>query len=257
MEKKTQKPIQSVQRAISILDCFTSLTPTLSLTEISEKTDLNINTARGLVNTLLDNDLLLREEDTGLYKLGYYFVNKASMIRTDIDRYVSLFKPTIDSLAEKYHFSASLQIVFQNQIFSVYCAYPTKNAYYIVMSEYTDLPMNATSSGKLLLLDQITHGREYVLDALNFRRYTPNTICTKELLKEQLLEIKKNGYSTEIEEFLCDVGSLAVPLYDERGRLLLTLSATFFAKQLPDIKEAMIADFQAAINTWKRNRSRC
>ncbi|CDE94267.1 IclR family transcriptional regulator [Acidaminococcus sp. CAG:542] len=252
MEKKLQKPIQSIQRAVQILDCFTPTDPSLPLSAISEKTGLNINTTRGLVNTLVESQLLLRDQDTGCYKLGYYFVTKASMIRQDIDRYVELFKPLVDAAAEKYHFSASLQMVYQNQIFSVYCAYPTKQAYYIVMSEYTDLPLHATSSGKLLLLDQITHGRKKLLDQLEYKAFTPASIRSREQLEAQLKTIKKNGYSTEIEEFVNDVGSLAVPLYDEKGRLLLTLSATFFVKSLPKIKEDLLKYFQKAIDTWKQ-----
>lgn len=251
MEKKLQKPIQSIQRAVQILDCFTPTTPCLPLSAISEKTGLNINTTRGIVNTLLENQLLLRERETGNYKLGYYFVSKAAMIHQDIDRYIELFKPTVDAVAEKYHFSAILQLVYQNQIFSVYCAYPTKQAYYIVMSEYTDLPLHATSSGKLLLLDQITHGKESLLDELEFKAYTPRSIRTCDQLRQQLLAIQRKGYSTESEEFVSDVGSLAVPLYDEKGRLLLTLSATFFVKCLPMVKEALLADFRKAADAWQ------
>lgn len=254
MEKKLQKPIQSIQRAVRILDCFTPTTPSLPLSAISEKTGLNINTTRGIVNTLLENQLLLRERETGYYKLGYYFVTKADMIHQDIDRYIEFFKPLVDAVAEKYHFSASLQLVYQNQVFSVYCAYPTKQAYYIVMSEYTDLPLHATSSGKLLLLDQITHGREKVLQDLDFKAYTPRSLRSVDQLLQQLHTIEKEGYSTEIEEFVNDVGSLAVPLYDENDRLLLTLSATFFVKSLPQVKDDLLADFNQAAETWKQAR---
>ena len=254
MEKKLQKPIQSIQRAVQILDCFTPTTPSLPLPAISEKTGLNINTTRGIVNTLLENQLLLRDRETGYYKLCYYFVTKAAMIHQDIDRYIELFKPLVDAIAEKYHFSASLQMVYQNQIFSVYCAYPTKQAYYIVMSEYTDLPLHATSSGKLLLLDQISHGREDLLEKQEFKAFTPRSIRSSDALRIQLQSIQKNGYSTEIEEFVNDVGSLAVPLYDEKGRLLLTLSATFFVKSFPQVREHLLADFRQAMKTWKEVR---
>ena len=83
MEKKLQKPIQSVERAIKILDCFSLITPSLSLASISEMTGLNINTTRGLVNTLVENQLLLRDADTGNYKLGFYFVSKALIVILD------------------------------------------------------------------------------------------------------------------------------------------------------------------------------
>ena len=250
MEKKLQKPIQSVERAIKILDCFSLITPSLSLASISEMTGLNINTARGLVNTLVENQLLLRDADTGNYKLGFYFVSKASMIHEDINRYIRLFKPLLDEIATKYHFSTSLQMVYHNQIFSIYCAYPTKAAYYIVMSEYTDLPLSATSSGKLLLANQISHGRKNILDNFDYHAYTINTIKTKDQLLWQLEDIARKGYATEIEEFVYDVGSLAIPLYDELGRLSFTVSSTFFVKYLLNVKDDLLKDFQRAVEIW-------
>ena len=51
--KEDVRVIQSVQRAIDILNCVADAEKKISLREISEKLDLNINTARGLVQTLL------------------------------------------------------------------------------------------------------------------------------------------------------------------------------------------------------------
>ena len=96
------------------------------------------------------------------------------------------------------------------------------------------------------------HGREALLEQLEYRAYTPCSIQSSKELREQLKVIQANGYATEIEEFFHDVGSLAVPLYDEKGRLLLTISATFFFKYLPQIKADLLADFQKAIQTWKQ-----
>ncbi|SQC98502.1 IclR helix-turn-helix domain [Fusobacterium necrophorum subsp. necrophorum] len=50
------KVIQSIQRAINILNCFDQNNLVLSLNEISQKLDLNINTTRGLVNSLVVNN---------------------------------------------------------------------------------------------------------------------------------------------------------------------------------------------------------
>lgn len=91
-----------------------------------------------------------------------------------------------------------------------------------------------------------------MLDQLDFKAFTPSSIRSREQLESQLKAIQKNGYSTEIEEFVNDVGSLAVPLYDEKGRLLLTISATFFVKSLPQLKNDLLKDFQKAIDTWKQ-----
>lgn len=239
------KTIQSVQRAIDILNCFEATTPSLSINEISKRTNLNINTARGLINTLGVNGLLLRNSETGNYQLGFYFVGKADIIRKEIEIYISLFKPLVDMIAEKYYLTSSLQIVNQGQIFSVYCAHPSNRAYYIILSEYSNLPKHATSSGKLLLLDEITRGNISSVDAIEFETFTPHTITYKQGLLDQLETIRQNGYSLESEEFALDVGSIAVPCYDAQGHLVATISSTFFAKSLAPIKENLITELKS------------
>ena len=61
MGKKQGPFIQSLQRATDILNCFTAKEPSLSLAQISQKTGLNINTTRGLVNTLVHEDLIAQK----------------------------------------------------------------------------------------------------------------------------------------------------------------------------------------------------
>ena len=53
-----EKRIQSIQRAINILNCINEEYPSLSLSQISEQLNLHINTVRGIVNTLAVNGLL-------------------------------------------------------------------------------------------------------------------------------------------------------------------------------------------------------
>lgn len=169
MNATNSKPIQSVQRAIDILNCFEPACPSLSIAEISEKTGLHINTTRGLINTLVANHLLVRNEETMAYSLGLYFLGKSELLRSNTESYIALFKPYIDRIAENFHCSSSLQIVNQNEVFSIYCAYPSNRAYYIVLSEFTQLPLHATSSGKLLLLDQYEKFGDTVLEKSSIR----------------------------------------------------------------------------------------
>lgn len=50
MPEKEVRVIQSVQRAIDIINCFDEHELKLTLPQISAKLELNINTVRGLVN---------------------------------------------------------------------------------------------------------------------------------------------------------------------------------------------------------------
>ena len=75
--KKTGKNIQSVQRAIDILNCFTAANPALSLGEISARLQLNKATVHGILNTLHNNGdvwaVLKLQEANGLKKEEFLF----------------------------------------------------------------------------------------------------------------------------------------------------------------------------------------
>ena len=79
--------IQSVQRAIDIINCFDEHELKLTLPQISAKLELNINTVRGLVNTLVANGYLEHVADGNCYMLGLAFLPKADLAgANDIDR---------------------------------------------------------------------------------------------------------------------------------------------------------------------------
>lgn len=249
MPTHTPKLIQSVQRSIDILDCFTSVLPSLSINQISDMTHLNINTARGLINTLVANKLLLYDETKNCYHLGNYFIGKADIIQKQTKEYILMFKPLADKISNTYHLTSSLQMVSQDEIFSVYCAYPSSTAYYITLSAYSDLPIYATSSGKLLLIHTLLAENPHYLDTLTLTPYTSNTITNMEILQKHLQDIKERHYSWEMEEFNLDVGSIAVPIFNVTGQLTATISATSFVKQLPAIKDPLLQDLKKAAQT--------
>ena len=215
--KDTQiKLIQSVQRAIDILNCFNESTHYLSINTISQNLNLNINTTRGLINTLLHNGLLIHDKSTGLYSLGFYFIGKAEIIQKQVDNYIAIAKTHVNNIAEKYHISSSFQLVNQNQIYSIYCAYPNNTAYTISLSQYTTLPLYATSSGKLLMLYNLLPNNTDLLNNISFQQYTPYTINTRKKLLQNLKQIQANSYACEIEEFQLGVGSMAVPILNKK-----------------------------------------
>ena len=68
--EKSINVIQSIQRAINILNCFNQNELELSLNVISEKVKLNINTTRGLVNSLVANKLIYHHKNL-MFQVDY------------------------------------------------------------------------------------------------------------------------------------------------------------------------------------------
>lgn len=253
MAKAPFKLIQSLQRAIDIINCFTETDYQLTLNEISESLKLNINTTRGLVKTLVYNSLLSYDPQLGTYSLGLFFLTKSNILQKEIEQYILSVKPMIDQMAEKYHTSASLQIVNSKKIHSIYCSYPSNTAYTIGLSEFGSLPLHATSSGKLYSLYNLYLPDKKALKQVDYHKYTSKTITSEKALVKELLKVKNQGFANELEEFAIGVGSMAVPILDANGKLFSTISATFFASNYPVIKDELLIDLHKIAKVIDQN----
>lgn len=220
------KPIQSIQRAIDILNCFNPNRFAMSIRDISEETGLHINTTRGIVQTLKDNGLLFFDEETGRYSLGFYFNNKASIITGHIATLINLVKPHMAKLAEKHSMTASLEIVRADTVTPIYSIASGRNSYSILVVEFTHLPLHCSGAGKAYLAFGVLDTRPDFIQKIPMPAYTEKTITDHEKLLRELNRIKKRGYSIENNEFEPMVNCVSVPLYDSYGDVFATISLT-------------------------------
>lgn len=65
-----------------------------------------------------------------------------------------------------------------------------------------------------------------VLEEIEFRKYTKNTIGGKEQFIEKLKEYKNQGYAIDDEEIEEGLWCLAVPIYDSKGEVNLAISVS-------------------------------
>lgn len=223
-----EKRIQSIQRAINILNCFSEEYPSLSLSQISDQLQLNINTVRGIVNTLSANGLLTHNTSDNTYSLGLYFIMKSNLIyeTRNLESFANLTTPYLEKISEKYAIFSSVQIVTQSNIFMVKTVQPPSNYYRIVAQLYSSLPYYCTSSGKLFLQYLSEKNLQSVLKKMSYERYTPNTISSEKELLRELQQQKEKLYSIEKDERTLGISSIAAPILYDNHRLLGTISVT-------------------------------
>jgi DNA-binding IclR family transcriptional regulator len=89
------------------------------------------------------------------------------------------------------------------------------------------VPLHCTSLGKLFLSNLPESQLGKMVSALPLKRYTENTITDREHLLAELVEIRRNGYATDNQEFMSGVVCIAVPVKGPEGGLCagLALSA--------------------------------
>jgi len=88
----------------------------------------------------------------------------------------------------------------------------------------TQVPFHCTASGKMYLSSLRPEKLQRLLSMLPLEQMTEKTTTDVDKLVAEMAMIRQRGYSTDNEEFMDDMAAVAVPICDDQGRLLTTLS---------------------------------
>ena len=88
----------------------------------------------------------------------------------------------------------------------------------------TQVPFHCTASGKMYLSSMRSDYLSRFLKNHRMEKLTEKTTTDPAKLKEELDVIRARGYATDDEEFMSGMTAIAVPVVDQKGRLLSTVS---------------------------------
>lgn len=107
------------------------------------------------------------------------------------------------------------------------------------------VPLHCTASGKLFLSQMPAHKRRRLLTSAPLRKFTDKTIVNPAEIEKDLKLIRSTKTALEKEEYLPGLLGIAVPVFDTRGRMCATVSASVPATRT-DAKHVM--SFVPALN---------
>lgn len=243
--QKAGRTIQSVQRAIDIINCFTDNKTELSLGQISAALNLNKSTVHGILNTLYQNDFV-RQNSSGRYMLGGYFARRFSSMDSSIR---NLLKEAalegMNYIANHYGASCCLFMLELGELLLVNRIRPQGEAYAITTYAAYVQPLYCSASGKVLLASMSKGELDQYLQENRLLPRTEKTITSLEKLQAELKTVRNQGYGVEAEELGLGVYALSVPVYNSSGQLFATVSAAGMAFRLNAQREAIISDLKA------------
>lgn len=88
----------------------------------------------------------------------------------------------------------------------------------------TQVPFYCTASGKMYLSSLRQDKLLRLLGSLPLDARTSHTITDQTQLLDEIAAIRARGYSTDNQEFMDGMTAVAIPIRDDQGRLLTTLS---------------------------------
>ncbi|MGJ5619547.1 IclR family transcriptional regulator [Sulfitobacter sp. MF3-043] len=88
----------------------------------------------------------------------------------------------------------------------------------------TTVPFHCTASGKMYLSSLDPRHLAKYLSAAILDQHTTKSMTDPQALLEEIELTRERGYSTDNEEFMDGMVAIAVPIHDNHGRLMSTLS---------------------------------
>ncbi|MBA3061393.1 MAG: IclR family transcriptional regulator [Atribacteria sp.] len=250
-KKRSDYYIQSIKRAIQILNSFTPQEKELSITELSKKLNLHKSTIHRIFVTLEDESLVVKNQITQKYRLGIKLFELGHLVQDQMEiRAYAL--PIIKELAQKTEESVDLNILSDGKRVSIEKIESPHDVRRIIQLGKS-LPLYCGGSGKALLaflpdeeIDEILHKEELI-------PLGPNTITNPVQLKKHLKEIRRKGYAISFEERILGSASIAAPILDYKGKVVASLSisgpTTRFTKKKVPILISLVKEAAQKIST--------
>ena len=229
--------IQSLQRAIQLLEAMDDARRPLTLHELAAETGLVKSTAHRLLATLRESDLVEQLAD-GRYALGLHLFElgcSAGYMR-DI---VFIAKPYMQAIWQQTNESVSLSLLSRGEAL-VLSLIESTSTFRVVARTGSKLPVHCTVQGKIMLAHMTRAEVKRILREHGMQAYTANTKRSYEELEPELQRIRQQGYAVDNNEYHAGLCSVAAPIYDENGAVCYAFSivSMFHQADTPEFRHA-------------------
>lgn len=215
--------IIALQRGLRLLDLFARADRGLSETEVARLSSLPVSTVhRFLMN--LESAGFLQHSGLGTYHLGVacFSLGYAAMGQLDIRR---LSLPYLRELNQQTRETVHLTV--RHGVTAVYVEKLDSPEPLRIYSRIgAAVPLHCTGVGKIMLAYMPEGEQQAILQQVQFKRLTPNTVGSLQELQVQLQRVRKNGYAWDLEEYEPHIRCVAAPVWDHSGAVNAALSIT-------------------------------
>ncbi|MFD1206221.1 MULTISPECIES: IclR family transcriptional regulator [Sporosarcina] len=214
--------VQSVDRALIILEILQGEPDGLGVTELSTELKVSKSTAHRLLMSLLKKGFVQQDPENQKYRLGLKLIEFGQTVSNNIDiRKVA--SSHLRRLAEKTGETAHLVIQERSEI--VYIDKIESSATIRMFSNIGKrAPMHCTGVGKAILAFLPQQEILDIVEDKGLEKFTHKTIINIETLLLHLEEIRNNGYSIDDEEHELGIKCAAAPIFNSKGEVVAGIS---------------------------------
>ena len=233
------KRVPAIDKCLQILEALYQSREPLGVSDLLRQLDLNKSTVFNIVHTLADLEIL-EKFPSGKFHFGnrLYLLGNAAGKRSELIHTVHPFLAKINAETKLSAFlgiRSGLQAVILDKV---------DTAYDIRISSDVGmrLPLIAGAGGKALLSQLTDEDIDQILSRNGLRSFTNRTCTDKAKFKKRILETRRSGIASDLEEYIEGIVAYAVPITTNRPDLVAAIWAVGLRQQVDADKETTIRD---------------
>jgi len=221
MEKKV---IQSIDRALQVIELFSLEKPEWGVTEISKNLNIYKSNVYNILTTLVERGFVIKDSKTDKYKLGIKFFELGSVVIKNMDLR-KIAHPHIEKLSKEFNETVHLGVLDKGRVISIEREESGQSlSPRIFIGKRA--PLHCTAVGKAIMAYLSEDKVSLIVKEKGLEKYTENTITDREKLEKEFLKIRKQGYAVDNMEHEEGVRCVAGPIRDYTGKVIASMSVS-------------------------------
>jgi DNA-binding IclR family transcriptional regulator len=241
--KKSPYKVQVLDRALAALAALANSSSDCSLAELCPALGLHKSTAHRLMMVLEQHRLVVKNPETGRYRLGLRLYELGSRAIDGLDLRGKA-RPYLDRLQERFGETVFFCILDEGQVFYVEKV-ESQRSVRTACTVGSRAPAYCTAVGKAMLSELPEAELNAIVHKSGLKAITAKTITTVARLKSELKAVRARGYAIddeEKEEGLRCVGAV-VRAHSRKLSAAMSISGPAFRmtrERIPEIGEALM-----------------
>lgn len=219
--------MQSLNRAIKILDVLSRCPEGASVSELSDRMGLSLSTTHRFLQSLMNNGLVIQDPLSRRYKLGLRVLSLASGLLKS-DRLIQMSRDPMQRAAV-----ASGNVIYlcrqqKSEILCVSSINPLDDASPSFIAQVgNSMPIHAAAAAKIILAYQPdTVLKSLLTERVPLPKYTDKTMTNIDNILKHYRLCREQGFAICDEEINLGVVAVAAPVFNYDGSVLGSIGVT-------------------------------
>lgn len=239
--------VSALASGLEVLQAFDAENPRMTLSEVAARTGMDRAKARRFLLTLHALGFVKRngrqfELTPRVLQLGYAY--QAS------NQYRAVIQQYLEDITAELGESSSLAVLDGDDVVYVVRSSARHRLMAITLSVGTRLPAAYTSMGRVLLAQLPEAELEAFLARVELEAFTESSVTRADVLRKEIIKVRKQGYSIVDQELDSGLRSVAVPVLAGDGDLLgaINISTNAARVDMETLLQTYLPRLQQAAN---------